>query len=138
MNKRQLTELYWWLHALQFDVATPIHRMVPRPCSIEYISICTDATESYGRGAIWNDLYISIRNYTIIFIIALYLLFRGLLVNNPVIIINTIITIQVVKYTGAMPEGCTDSDFVPLVYETYGAVPGCILLSTSSAQVIPN
>ena len=29
---------------------------------------------------------------------------------------------KVVKYTGAMPEGCTDSDFVPLVYETYGAV----------------
>ena len=29
---------------------------------------------------------------------------------------------KAVKYTGAMPEGFTDSDFVPLVYETYGAV----------------
>ena len=29
---------------------------------------------------------------------------------------------KVVKYTGAMPDGCTDDDFVPVVYETYGAV----------------
>jgi hypothetical protein len=29
---------------------------------------------------------------------------------------------KVVKYTGTMPDGCTDSDFVPLVYETYGAI----------------
>jgi hypothetical protein len=29
---------------------------------------------------------------------------------------------KVLKYTGKLPDGCTDSDFVPLVYETYGGV----------------
>jgi len=29
---------------------------------------------------------------------------------------------KVIKYTGAMPSGSSDADFVPLVFETYGAV----------------
>ncbi len=29
---------------------------------------------------------------------------------------------KVIKYTGKMPDDCTDSDFVPLVYETYGGM----------------
>ena len=45
---------------------------------------------------------------------------------------------KVVKYTGAMPEGCTDSDFVPLVYETYGAATmpwsGCDNMLSDSAD----
>ena len=29
---------------------------------------------------------------------------------------------KVIKYTGMLPDGCTDTDFVPLVLETYGAI----------------
>ncbi len=60
LNKPELHELKWWLTALHDNVVSSFHHYLPWGNNVQSIHIYTDASESFGCGAVMNQYYISL------------------------------------------------------------------------------